>query len=278
MTSEGPVEVVPDRLYALGGSVPIDGRVSWAPDTARGSQPVSCYLLRTNRVALLVDTGLTYHREAIVAQIRDLLPPGLSLRIFLTRSELDCVGNLTALSEAFAIDAIYTGGNTNPFDAFDSVTSLGSGRRVPIHRIAIGSRLDLGGSGQLEVLAPSLRILTTYWLYDPESRTLFTSDSFGHTMNAPGADQRILGSAEFDPASARAHMLAKFRWLVSADTRPLIEILEGIFADHEIDVIAPTHGLVLRGREAIEAHHRFVLSLLSDLAAGSERDRMKRSA
>jgi flavorubredoxin len=229
-------------------------------------------------MALMVDTGVAYHEELILEQLQVVLPADRPLNLFVTRSELECVGNLRALSEAVELAAVYTGGNPNPFDAFDSVGSLGSGRRVPVIRVASGSRLDLGGTAQLEVLVPSLRILATYWAYDPTTRTLFTSDSFGHTMSDSGSQDRVQDSPVLDRARARELMLAKFGWLTDADTSALKDDLHRIFHEHDIEVIAPTHGLVLRGREVVKEHLDFVLSVLSEFAPARDQSSSPRSA
>jgi hypothetical protein len=34
-----PLVIVPDKLYRVGGCIPMDGRASWAPRSATGYQP-----------------------------------------------------------------------------------------------------------------------------------------------------------------------------------------------------------------------------------------------
>jgi flavorubredoxin len=213
--------------------------------------------------AVLVDTGVAFHHDLVAEQLREVVP-NLPLHIFLTRSELECIGNLTALSQIVDIVSIYTGGNSNPFDAFDSVGSLGPKRRVPIERVAPGAWIDLGGPVQLEVMQPSLRILATYWAYLPAFRTLFTSDSFGHTMNALESGNRVVDSIGLDRAAAREIFLAKFAWLTTADTTLLVEDLRRLFGEREVEIIAPTHGLVLRGGMVVQEHYQFLAGVLSE--------------
>src|SRR6201999_2997922 len=70
--------IVPVKVYALGSSVPLDGRVSWAPATPGLRQACSCYLLTEGESALLVDTGVPAHWPAMEVQLRELVKPGTS--------------------------------------------------------------------------------------------------------------------------------------------------------------------------------------------------------
>src|SRR3954447_6772610 len=64
-----PITLVASRLYGLGGMAALDGRVSWAPQNARGYQPVNCYLLVEAERALLIDTGLPVHLSQVTEQL-----------------------------------------------------------------------------------------------------------------------------------------------------------------------------------------------------------------
>ena len=77
--TDSPVSIVPGRLYALGGTVALDGRISWFPPDATGSAPTSCYLLLDGGSALLIDTGLPVHRDVLIAQLGSLLDPATRL-------------------------------------------------------------------------------------------------------------------------------------------------------------------------------------------------------
>jgi hypothetical protein len=47
------------------------------------------------------------------------------------------------------------------------------------------------------------------------------------------------------------------------------ENLRAIFRSHDIDVVAPTHGRVIRGRQAVDRHLELLLAALTQ---GEERD------
>src|SRR5687768_11952237 len=94
------------RLSRLGGSIALDGRVSWAPHLPGRFQPVSCYLIAEPDRTILIDTGIPAHREAVVSQLAAAREPGKPLTLFLTRTELDCSGNVRAIHASAGIDEI----------------------------------------------------------------------------------------------------------------------------------------------------------------------------
>lgn len=268
----GATEVVPGRLYALGGVIELDGRVTWAPAEERGYQPVNCYLLREpgNRAALVVDPGLAFQRDIVVRQMRAILGSGSPISVFLTRSELDVLGSFGAVASAFPVQSYYAGGTGNPFDAFDDASSLdarGTASYGRLSRAPSGFTVALSPERGFEVLRTPLRLLATYWGYDHGTKTLFTSDCFTHVTLQNLTDSRIVdvpraGAADVD--RVRRHLLCKFSWLRDVD-HGMDEIrssLEAIFAQHEVLNIAPGYGCVLKGREIVEEHVARVMTIL----------------
>lgn len=254
-------ELVSGRLFRLGGEIELDGRVSWLPAGATGSIPVSCYLVKEGSRNVLVDTGIALHEEAVLGQLRQVLRPGETVSVFLTRAEFDAFGNVGRIAEEYQIDALYTGGVSNPFDAFDSVALTGPRQpsvKIEVARQPPGFAVEVGGERKLEILAPGLRILATYWVLDSATRFLFTSDSFGH---------RQAGTDAIQPDAVREHLLAKFGWLREATVEPVVESLDRIFLDHEIRAIAPGHGWPILGQDAAARHYRALRQAILD--AGS---------
>ena len=270
LTRARAVELVPGRLFALGGPIPLDGRVTWAPATAKGFQPAQCYLALDPDGALLIDTGLKYHEAEVLGQLKELLPKGLRLSMFLTRSEFDCTGNFGAVVANFEVDSLYTGGGTNPFDAFSDMTAVNDSwrKRVELSRTPVGEAIPLDESGRWHVLAPAIRTLATFWAYDSVTRALFTSDVFGHTtIEQPGARPVIddEGADTVTYEQVREHLLSKFFWLSWARTRKLKDDVQALFETHQVDMVAPSHGCVLMGRPIIERHVEMVLRCLDEV-------------
>lgn len=261
------IEVIPDRLYALGGLVELDGRISWGPKDA-GFQPINAYLLPGAHPPALVDTGLAVHRTAFAEQLKSLLPSNSHLDVFLTRSEHDCVGNVglvMAEYDAGRLDNFFTGGGFNPFDGFEDATDRSDSRRnrTQLTRVQPGER-----SGELEVIDPPFRVLGTFWAFHSETKTLFTSDLFGHTsLTKPGMSVVLDGASE-DSTTAESiipHLLSKFFWLDGARTTNIRNGIAGLFDRYDVEVIAPTHGRILQGREVVHRHIGLLDQALSRL-------------
>lgn len=250
-----PVELFPGRVWALGGAVTLDGRISWVPRSAAGYAPASCYLIRagTGDGALLIDTGLGAHAPFVVAQLRTLLPERAPLTILLTRTELDCALNVPAIEERFEVTAVrYTGGITVP--------RLRPGTAGVRFTVDPGSALPLEAAPaiELELVSPRLRLLPTIWPYDPVSGTLFTSDAFGHVYAATPETPLVLDAEQERDATSerqvRDHLLAKLGWLTETDTAPIADDVGRVFAARAVATLAPTHGRVLTGPALVAEH------------------------
>jgi hypothetical protein len=267
-----------DGLHVLGGLIPLDGRVSWAPADASGFQPSNCYVLVEGDSALLVDTGLAVHEQLVLDGLADLIGEGAAVTMFFTRGEMDCVSNLEPIARRFDIEALYTGGATNPFDAFDELNAMRlRARRQQIDQKGAGGDsmartpfIEIADERSLAIESPLLRLLPTFWGWDAATGTLFTSDSFTHGFVADPSDPRVIDSPADDDAtleSVSANLFAKYWWLPHATTEPLREWLSAKFADLAPEIVAPSRGCVLRGRKVVQRHLDLMLEALAIRAA-----------
>ncbi|MFE4413978.1 hypothetical protein [Streptomyces sp. NPDC056821] len=252
-----------DRVFRLGGLLDLDGRVSWAPAGARGSQPLSCYLIRGAHGAVLIDTGARLHEEVILDQLDALLPHDADLSVLLTRTEMDCCLNIPAIEARRPVRSVfYTGGITVPRSHAEA------------QRIAVEDgrplALQAGADVTLRIFAPRLRLLPTLWPFDAESGVLFTSDSFAHARCGGPAGERFAGlvvretGREVDPAAIQAQMMTKFSWLGGTDTRPIAADVKAIFEDCDglgsaVRTLAPTHGLMFQGHEVVDEQRELMV-------------------
>ena len=268
-----PIELVPGKLYLLGESVALDGRISWAPPEARGWQPLNTYVLVEGESVLVIDPGVYAHRTTIREQLALLVEPGRKISIFLTRPEPDVTGNIGELASCYPVERLYAGGGPNPFDAFESATLMdpaSRGNRIQMERMLPGFQMPLGDERGVEMLRPTIRLLSTFWGYDAATRTLFTSDSFGHTVQASREDEPVLrdgAPSQSDAASVKSHLLAKFGWLAHAKTRSIVNNLDEMRGSRVIERIAPCHGLVIEGPGMVKRHLDAVRSVLEELAS-----------
>ena len=268
-----PIELVAGKLYLLGASVALDGRISWVPAEVRGWQPINTYVLLEGASVLVVDPGVYAHRTIIREQLALLVEPGRKLSIFLTRPEPDVTGNIGELASCYPVERLYAGGGPNPFDAFESTMLMdpaSRGNRIQMERMLPGFQMPLGDGRGVEMLRPTIRLLSTFWGYDAATCTLFTSDSFGHTVQASRDAERVLRSgapSQSDTASVKAHLLAKFGWLAHAKTRSILDNFDEMRGSRIIDRIAPSHGLVIEGPEMVGRHLDAVRTVLEELAS-----------
>lgn len=260
-----PAELVTDGLHRLGGYVELNGGVSWAPPIPGRWQPLSCYVVAEHDRNYLIDTGAAGHRAIIADQIARLLPRGLPLTGFLTRTEYQCAGNLGAIFHARGLDELVSGGR-NPFQASeDAAHELRASVRRRVLEVGRKKAEPLGDSLNLVVIPAVIRILSTNWVYDHQRKILFTSDWFGHTSVADPANGAIIDSLARDEtthASAQEHILSRYQWLPQATTQPLQDWLRGIFDQYEVEIIAPTFGCVLKGKDVVGKHYEIAMDVL----------------
>ncbi len=284
MTST-PVELIPGSLYALGDAAAASGAISWIPVTEEGYEPINCYLLLDEGGALLVDTGVAAHDATLVAQLEQLLPPGTPLSIFLTRFEGDTITNLETVIRHFRVQHVYGGGVANPFDYFDDITvptdevfdevssredvRAKSQNRVDLTRILRGERIPVGRTRRVELIAPQLRVLTTSWIFDEVTGTLFCADAFDYA-GLPTADRSALALTDPDEVPSIERMrergFCKLDCLLDRDANvaPIIADLEEIFSRFDVQNIAPNHGRVALGREATRRYYEGTMAILRE--------------
>jgi hypothetical protein len=261
------------ELHVIGGLIPLDRRVSWVPAESRGFQPSNCYLLVEPDGRLLVDTGLAVHEQLVVDGLAPFLADGVPLTMLFTRGEMDCVSNLGAIAARFEIAQLYTGGATNPFDAFDEVNAMRyRARRQQLDKKGAGGVsmartpvITLTPRRQVSVESPQLRLLPTFWGWDPVSGALFTSDTFTHGTMVDASSPRVIdhtGDDATTAAAVAAHLYAKYWWLPRATLEPLREWLAEKFAALDPEIVAPTRGCVLRGRAVVRRHLGYMLDAL----------------
>jgi flavorubredoxin len=272
-TSASAVELAPGSLYALGEVEPLDGRLTWVPRDERGYLPFNAYLLVEGTRALLVDAGVTKHAPTLLRQLDEILPPDATLDLFLTRSELDCGSAVRAIAEARRIGTLYGGGVlANPFAGLGWVAYVMNDdpddyRLYPDYQLArcpVGQALDLGSGPRFEVVQAAIKVLAAYWAYDRSTRTLFTSDVFGHgVLKEPDGPRVVHTAAEAgDREQIARHLFTKFEWLLQADTAVTLQLLDSAFTQRPIDRIAPDRGQIIAGEDAVREVYETVRDLI----------------
>jgi flavorubredoxin len=265
---EGIVELVPGRLYRLGGSVPASPRISWLPAGRTGYEPINAYLLREGSSAVLVDSGVRAHGDVLLSQLATLLEPGSELSLFFTRNELDCIGNIDRLADAYEVGSIYAGGRANPFESFDT-DAFGDRIGQLAHMVQLDDEhgMELSTERSLYPVRTTFRLLATNWAYDEGTRTLFTSDTFGHIGAATAAQEPICRTTDAVVAvdEIGQSILAKMNYIATADVSGIRRDLAALLERFPVDIIAPSHGCVLVGADVVRAQHALVDAALHEV-------------
>src|SRR5215813_4019865 len=180
----GIASLADEQLYALQNPFALDGRVSAYAASARGFSVANSYLLAQPDAALLVDTGFGKDEPVIRAQIESLIAPGLPLSMFPLRlNEFMSINNVESFAAHFNVETCYTS-NIDAALWFD-FGAKAEGRDVlksmNVTAVTRADVIELGKGGRkIDVMQAPIRLIATRWLYDPATRTLFSSDMFTH--------------------------------------------------------------------------------------------------
>jgi hypothetical protein len=258
----------------------VDGRVSWHGGGVRGWATSNCVLLREGRRALLIDTGLTVHREAVLAALRKLVSPGVTLEIFSSRiGEFDVIGNLVDVIAAHGVCKVYAAFDDAPRWAdmhpghrlADVVTWAGEITTDVLHREAV---VEIADGRSLDVVRPSLRNLSTYWVYDRATRTMFTADSFCYGVAPSAAGAWFIDEAADGVTLEEVvhHLLtgSRFWWLEGSRLDAIRAEVAELFTRCPTDVIVPSCGRIILGRRAVDRHVALLDTALAELGGANE--------
>jgi flavorubredoxin len=257
------IEKIADDVLVLTDTVPVDGRISWVANSAKGHEPYNEYCVLSDSRVLLIDTGVAVHGPSLVPTLKEIVG-SRDLVVFTTRIELDVIGNLGRILDTFPKAKVTT---TIPIEPTGLVhTAPSTPTPLPVLTLTAGSTLDAVGFGRLRTVRPLIQTLGTIWLRDAVGKTLFTTDMFcAEMMSDPAGPviQRTINTS-MTPGYVRDALLSKFDWLAMADLPPLAKAWDEFFGDFTPITIAPIHGRVLSGDNAV----RGAISLYRDALFG----------
>ena len=267
--------VADGQLYALQNVLELDGRVSAYPADARGYSVSNCYLLTNGNHALLLDSGLSAHETSIISMIRSLTQPDTLLSLFPLRiNEYMSVCNVEAIAQSFNVEQCYSG---NPDAAlwvdFGRRSDSNDGRPYALKTTLVtrSETLNVGHERPIDVFQAPIRLINTRWMFDQETRTLFTSDSFSHEWSdsADGPWEISDKDCTTTPDHIRSFLLnTRYWWLEGGKTTELRRKLAAIFEKYPIETIAPGYGRILRGRALVERQYKMFDDVLARLDKG----------
>src|SRR6201981_1692228 len=202
----GIAAIAEGKLYALQNPFALDGRVSSYPASARGYSVANSYLLTQSDAAMLIDTGFGKDEAAIRAQVESLIAPGLPLSLFPLRlNEFMSINNVEAFAGHFNVETCYTS-NVDAALWFDFGAKANGRSILESMKVTAVTRADtikLGQHGRaIDVMQAPIRLIGTRWLYDPATRTLFSSALVPHVWR-PRADGPWIVTDDDDTPAAR---------------------------------------------------------------------------
>lgn len=273
--------LVDGSLFAIGGSISLDRDLSWGDGRRHGWLPVQCYAFRSGKTLVLVDTGMAVHEADIRAGLATLGKGCSERRLAVTRREYDSMLNMPWIIREFGVETVHFGGDISPLDFFDAIDEANAEAQVrafadvTLDWVRPGSFID-AGKFRIDVLRPSIRVLATHWLYEVETRTLFSSDFLGFipTDRPTGPVAAPLTADNCSVALIKDHIAAKFDWLRGANSAPIVKELEAVMADRPVERICPSYGCMIEGRRDVEAIWEMAIEATRRLCAEPRRSVM----
>ncbi len=274
--SGGIAAMAGNQLYVLQHPFALDGRVSAYPASARGFSVANSYLLKQDDSALLIDTGFGKDEPAIRGEIESLIAPGSPLSLFPLRlNEFMSINNVETFAGHFNVAQCYTS-NIDAALWFDFGTDNSRDilEKMKVVAVTRADTIQLGKHGRaIDVMQAPIRLIATRWLYDRNTKTLFSSDLFTHVWRDEANGPWIVTDADdaTTPKDIRSFMLnTRYWWLEGAPTDSIRRGIDAVFDKYDIETIAPGYGCVLRGRSVVKRHYK----MLDEFLKACDKSRM----
>jgi flavorubredoxin len=138
------------------------------------------------------------------------------------------------------------------------------------------AQVSVGKSHLIDVLNAPIRLISTRWIYDPESKILFSSDMFSHVWHAFEEGPWLLAGLDnvTDEAFVRSFLLnTRYWWIEGATIDSARRNVAKVFADYDIETLAPGYGTILKGRDQVERQFTVLDNVLRDLDRANTKPR-----
>lgn len=272
-------ELSPGKVYALHNTFELNGQVSAYPLSARGHAASNCYLLKEDDGAILLDTGYAAHAQSILGQLGTLIDRDTPLSVFPLRlNEFMSVCNVMDVAHNFNVVECYS--NVPEIESwieFETVDPDAADHpHVATTLLERGDfcQVSIGKNHPIDVLNAPIRLISTRWIYEPESKILFSSDMFSHVWHDYEEGPWVLDGLDnvTDEAFVRSFLLnTRYWWIEGATIDSARRNVAKVFEDYDIETLAPGYGTILRGRDQVERQFTVLDNVLRDL----DRSRIK---
>jgi flavorubredoxin len=193
---------------------------------------VSVYLIESESGYILIDSGSFYHREAIATAIEaETKGEGLDALI-LSHSDYPHSGNVS-----------------NFRSEWGDVELIASSAAPEVQGLSTATQCEVGGG--MEILGRNFHFIDppladrshTTWIYEADSKILFTADGMGsyHELGQCDAISSDLADG-IDPVDIREFHEETLVWLRYVEPEKLRAAVESVLDQFEVSFIAPAHG------------------------------------
>lgn len=274
-------ELVPGRLYRIGCVVKAE-RLSWlAQDIPGAYEAVNAYMLRDDDNVVFFEMGLPVARPAMEKAVATLIG-NRKVYVDFSRNEADCIGNMGYLLGTCKDPTLLYGTaggilewvNDPHVSELEVLNFLG---RVPIESAKNGETKKIGAMDMTFMDAGSKMMLMTQWMFEKSTGCLFTSESFGWRHLKSANASIVVDSADGLPSvdAVSREMVARMNWMRESEYPKVLDRFVSIFKDNDVQMIAPVHGCVIKGREAVAAHVELAVAAMTAAAKLPDTERMQ---
>lgn len=253
-------------VNAVGGTVHLDRAPLFMAPGTKGWVPFQNYVVRDGDQCMIIDTGLPLLADTVRDGLDKVVGEGKSCWIFATRREVENLDNLSWVLRRYDVTKFYflIGHMIAPLEVvtfFDeaedamevSVTEahIAANEHIPIEWVRKPEDVVLGSRTFVPIRSP-IAILSTYWLYEEATGTLFSSDMWGFlSAREDGGPQVTTSVEDVTVEQLEGHIKAKFDLLCGTDTSRVQETLRTIVSERRIERICPSYGLIIEGADAV---------------------------
>lgn len=181
------------------------------------------------------------------------------------------VGNAKAISHNFNVISYYS---PHPeasdwFDFTDKERDL-SLKEIPTNLLRGTVTCEVGeGSGRnIQVISAPLRLINTSWIYDEQTKILFSSDMFNYGIARSDQEEWIIkqNDPNITKGVVRSFLLnTRYWWLEGAKTRLLRDNIRKVYDTYDIEIIAPGYGKIFQGKDLVKQQFELLDDILNDL-------------
>ena len=265
-------ELVPDRLYRVGCTIDAK-RLSWLHEDLDAYEPINCYVVIDNDLAFFVDTGAAISEPAVRLAMQDIVGDKKT-NVTFTRNEAECIGNLGYILGTANDPTLMFGGVGGIFEWINdpSVAQLDARDflgKIPVDQVSSPTRKSYGDLTFRWMDAGVKEMFLTQWVFEETTGCLFTSDSYGFRhLNSANAPPVIDSTGDLPTVDFVAkEFAARINWLPGSHFPDVIARLDSLFEELDVQMIAPVHGCVLKGRDVVAEHVALSIKALEAASA-----------